>query len=139
MRRNGTVRATPAAPPEPARAPRRTQDCLAISASGEEWYLVNASPDIRAQLLATPELAPGPGRRDTPLRGALLATAELDHVLGLVMLREGSGLAVWAPAAVLAALASGFPIKGVLDPYGSWAWNEVTPGEPCPSTAADSG
>ncbi len=110
--------------------PRRTQDCLAVSATGESWYLVNASPDIRAQLLATPELAPGPGRRDTPLRGALLTTAELDHVLGLVMLREGSGLSVWAPAAPLAGLATGFPIKGVLDPYGSWAWNEVVPDEP---------
>jgi pyrroloquinoline quinone biosynthesis protein B len=108
----------------------RTQDCLAISADGSAWYLVNASPDIRAQLLATPELAPGPGRRDTPLRGALLTTAELDHVLGLVMLREGSGLQVWAPAAPLAGLATGFPLKDVLDPYGSWAWNEVTPGEP---------
>lgn len=107
----------------------RTQDCLAISADGSAWYLVNASPDIRAQLLATPELAPGPGRRDTPLRGALLTTAELDHVLGLVMLREGSGLQVWAPAAPLAGLATGFPIKGVLDPYGSWAWNEAMPGE----------
>lgn len=110
-------------------SPSRTQDCLAISGGGESWYLVNASPDIRAQLLATPELAPGPGRRDTPLRGALLTTAELDHVLGLVMLREGSGLSVWAPGAVLAGLATGFPIKGVLDPYGSWAWHEVTPGE----------
>ena len=109
--------------------PSRTQDCLAISGTGQEWYLLNASPDIRSQLLATPELTPGPGRRDTPLRGVLLATAELDHVLGLVMLREGSGLSVWAPGAVLAALATGFPIKRVLDPYGSWAWHEVASGE----------
>jgi pyrroloquinoline quinone biosynthesis protein B len=107
--------------------PCRTQDCLAVSGDGGWWYLVNASPDVRSQLLATPELAPGPGRRDTPLRGALLTTAELDHVLGLVMLREGNELAVWAPPAVLAALASGFPIKGVLDPYGGWVWHSIPP------------
>jgi pyrroloquinoline quinone biosynthesis protein B len=112
------------------RVPCRTQDCLAVSADGTAWYLLNASPDIRAQLLAAPALAPGPGRRDTPLRGVLLATGELDHTLGLVMLREGSGLRVWAPPPVLAALEADFPLRGVLQPYGGWTWHPAAAGEP---------
>lgn len=98
----------------------RTQDCLAISGDGLAWYLVNASPDIRAQLLAAPELAPGPGRRQTPLRGALLTSAELDHTLGLAALREGT-LTVYATATVLAAL----PLRGVIDPYGGFRWEPL--------------
>ena len=65
----------------------RTQDSLAVSGDGSAWYLVNASPDLRAQVLAAPELAAPPGTRDTPVRGVLLSTAELDHVIGLPMLR----------------------------------------------------
>ncbi|HEV2373156.1 MAG TPA: pyrroloquinoline quinone biosynthesis protein PqqB [Streptosporangiaceae bacterium] len=106
----------------------RTQDCLAVTGAGEKWYLVNASPDIRAQILATPELAAGPGRRETPVAGALLTDAELDHTIGLLMLREGSPLEVYGPAPVLDALASGFPVRLVLGPYGSVSWHEVRPG-----------
>ncbi|MFC0527119.1 hypothetical protein [Phytohabitans kaempferiae] len=53
----------------------RTQDCVALSGDGRHWYLLNASPDLRAQILATPELAPGPGRRETPIRGGPRAVA----------------------------------------------------------------
>lgn len=102
--------------------PARSQDCLAISPQGSEWYLLNASPDIRAQVLAAPGLAPGPGPRDTPLRGALLTDAELDHAMGLLMLREGSGLGVWAPPAVLHALGDWFGVRGVVAGYGGWDW-----------------
>jgi pyrroloquinoline quinone biosynthesis protein B len=108
----------------------RTQDCLAISPDGVGWYLVNASPDIRAQILATPALAAGPGPRDTPLRGALLTDAELDHTLGLMLLREGGGLRVFAPPAVLTALDDHFPIRGTVARYGEWTWepNATVPG-----------
>ncbi|MBP2323200.1 pyrroloquinoline quinone biosynthesis protein B [Kibdelosporangium banguiense] len=106
--------------------PPRTQDCIAISADGEGWYLINASPDIRAQILAAKQLAPGPGPRDTPIRGALLTDAELDHTLGLTMLREGAGLRVWAPAAVLHALQHDFPLQEIVSRYGAWNWQPVT-------------
>lgn len=109
--------------------PSRTQDCLAVSADGVGWYLVNASPDIRAQVLATPALAAGPGPRDTPLRGALLTDAELDHTLGLMLLREGGGLRVFAPPSVLSALEDQFPIRGTVARYGAWSW-ESTPDLP---------
>lgn len=105
--------------------PARTQDCVAISPDGTGWYLINASPDIRAQILATPWLRAGPGPRDTPLRGVLLTDAELDHTLGLTMLREGAGLRVWAPPAVLTALRDDFPLRGIVARYGAWDWQPV--------------
>jgi pyrroloquinoline quinone biosynthesis protein B len=108
--------------------PARSQDCLAVSATGAGWYLLNASPDIRSQVLAAAPLASGPGRRDTPLRGALLTDAELDHTVGLLMLREGAGLRVWAPPAVQHALTHDFPLRDVLSRYGGWDWQPVTPG-----------
>lgn len=103
--------------------PARTQDCLAVSADGVGWYLVNASPDLRAQVLASPVLAAGPGPRDTPLRGALLTDAELDHTLGLLLLREGGGLRVSAPRAVVSALSDHFPVQGTVARYGEWTWS----------------
>ncbi|MEU0532799.1 pyrroloquinoline quinone biosynthesis protein PqqB [Amycolatopsis tolypomycina] len=97
--------------------PPRTQDCVAISADGAGWYLLNCSPDIRAQILGTPELRAGPGPREIPLRGVLLTDAELDHTLGLLMLRESGGLPVCAPPAVRS------PVFSLVDSYGSWAWS----------------
>ena len=100
----------------------RSQDCVAISATGREWYLVNVSPDVRAQLLAQPLLAPGPGPRDTPIRGALLTDAELDHTAGLIALREGAGFRVWAPAAAVLAMAT---TRATIDSYHEWTWIPV--------------
>jgi pyrroloquinoline quinone biosynthesis protein B len=106
----------------PTVAPR-AQDGLAISATGRDWYLLNVSPDIRAQTLAQPLLAPGPGPRDTPIRGALLTDAELDHTAGLLTLREADTLQVWAPTAVLTALAT---TRAVIDRYHRWTWTPAT-------------
>ena len=101
----------------------RTQDCVAVSADGTGWYLLNASPDIRAQILAHRVLRAGPGPREIPLRGVLLTDAELDHTLGLLMLREAGGLRVWAPDAVLHALTDHFPARAIIDGYGGWHWH----------------
>lgn len=95
----------------------RSQDCVAVSPDGSGWYLLNCSPDIRAQILGTPELRAGPGPREIPLRGVLLTDAELDHSMGLLMLREAGGLPVSAPAAALDALS---PIRAIIDGYGGW-------------------
>jgi pyrroloquinoline quinone biosynthesis protein B len=100
----------------------RTQDCLALSATGDHWYLVNASPDIHTQIVGQPLLAPGPGPRATPVRGALLTDAELDHTIGLLSLREGAGFRVWAPPAVVTALA---PMRDIVDHYHEWEWLAV--------------
>jgi pyrroloquinoline quinone biosynthesis protein B len=109
---------------------QRTQDCVAVSGDGRVWYLLNASPDLRGQLLAAPDLTPGPGRRDTPVRGVLLTTAELDHTIGLLSLREATGIEVYASAAVTAALTTGFPIRPMLAGYTTVDWHLLTAGEP---------
>ncbi|SEQ17856.1 pyrroloquinoline quinone biosynthesis protein B [Lentzea xinjiangensis] len=105
--------------------PSRSQDCLAISGTGDDWWLVNASPDIRTQITSCAALNPGPGPRDTPLRGALLTDAELDHALGLLTLRGGADLTVWAPGAVLHALQDQFDLRTVIDGYAPVAWRAV--------------
>jgi pyrroloquinoline quinone biosynthesis protein B len=107
----------------------RLQDTVVISGDGAAWYLLNASPDIRAQILGTPELTPGPGLRQTPLRGVVLTTAELDHTLGLLSLREATGLAVYATATVTDALTSAFPLRPMLGCYSPAEWTAL--GEEC--------
>jgi pyrroloquinoline quinone biosynthesis protein B len=120
----------------------RTQDCLAVTCDGAAWYLINASPDLRVQLAAAPELAPGPGPtsadleplrqaarlRDTPLRGVLCSTGELDHTLGLVTLREAAALQIYATAPVRTALEGPFPVGPILSRYTTVQWHEVVPG-----------
>ena len=66
----------------------RTQTQLAVSADAGSWFLLGASPDLRAQIEATPELHPGEGLRQSPIGGAVLINADIDHVLGLLLLRE---------------------------------------------------
>src|SRR5271155_1153054 len=78
----------------------RTQAQLAFSSGDSYWYLVNASPDLRAQIEATPELQPQEGQRHTPVRAVILTCAELDQVLGLLLLRESQTLQVYATSAV---------------------------------------
>ncbi|HEX7308289.1 pyrroloquinoline quinone biosynthesis protein PqqB [Lentzea sp.] len=105
--------------------PARSQDCLAVTGNGTDWWLVNASPDLRTQLAACPLLAPGPGPRDTPVRGALFTDAELDHALGLLTLRGGAGLTVRAPDAVLHALRDQFDLRTVIDGYAPLEWRSA--------------
>ncbi|GHF41970.1 pyrroloquinoline quinone biosynthesis protein B [Amycolatopsis bartoniae] len=108
----------------------RTQDCLAVSGDGSAWYLVNASPDLRTQLLASPELRPPPGTRDTPIRGVLFTSAELDHTLGLLSLRETGGIDVYATAWVHHALKHAFPVEAALAGYTEVREHRVRGGEP---------
>jgi pyrroloquinoline quinone biosynthesis protein B len=71
-----------------ADVPARTQPSIAVSADGGRWSIVNASPDVREQFARFPGLHPRPGTRDVPLDTVLLTSADLDHVLGLLVLRE---------------------------------------------------
>jgi pyrroloquinoline quinone biosynthesis protein B len=84
-----------------------TQASIAISADGEHWFLVNASPDLRQQLIATPQLHPKPGAlRHSPIAGVILTNGEIDAVAGLLSMREGSPFAIYAHPKVLAILQS---------------------------------
>ena len=93
----------------------RTQSSLAVSADGESWLLVNASPDLRQQILAAPPLHPQAPGRHSPIEAAFLNNGDVDHLAGLLTLRERQPLAVYATEAVLRVIAEN-PIFRVLDP-----------------------
>jgi pyrroloquinoline quinone biosynthesis protein B len=82
-----------------------TQASIAISADAEHWFLINASPDLRQQLIATPQLHPKAGKlRHSPISGVVLTNGEIDAVAGLLSMREGSPFAIYAHAKVLSIL-----------------------------------
>jgi len=84
-----------------------TQASIAFSADGAHWFLVNASPDLRQQLINTPQLHPRKGAlRHSPIAGVILTNGEIDAVAGLLSMREGSPFAIYAHAKVLAILKS---------------------------------
>jgi pyrroloquinoline quinone biosynthesis protein B len=92
----------------------RTQASVAVSGDGANWVLLNASPDLRAQLLATPALQPSGGTaRGSPISAVILTGAEVDQVAGLLSLRERQNFAIFATAETIAALDAN-PIFNVL-------------------------
>lgn len=95
----------------------RTQSSLAISADGKSWVLLNASPDLRQQINDTPALGSQPdgGHRNTPIKAAILTNGDVDHVVGLVNLREAQPLKVYGSTRVLGTLADN-SIFNVLNP-----------------------
>jgi pyrroloquinoline quinone biosynthesis protein B len=96
-----------------ARVRPRTQASLAISADGRQWALLNASPDLRSQIQATPALQPRDGTRHSPIQAVVLTGAEIDQTAGLLSLRERWQFALYGTAATLAAVASN-PMFGAL-------------------------
>ena len=88
---------------DPAAKPR-TQASVAISADGQNWFLLNAAPDMRAQLDATPELHPKRAPRHSPIAGVVLAGSEIDAMVGLLTLREGHAFTITATHTIFAHL-----------------------------------
>jgi pyrroloquinoline quinone biosynthesis protein B len=95
--------------------PAQTQASVAVTADDEHWFLLNASPDLRAQILATPALQPRRPGRDSPIAGAALTNGDVDALAGLLTLRESWPLALYATKRVLAVLAAN-SIFNVLNP-----------------------
>jgi pyrroloquinoline quinone biosynthesis protein B len=102
----------------------RSQTCVALSADGRRWFLLGASPDIRAQIESFPPLRGDGSVRGSALEGILLAGADLDHVLGLFVLREASRLCVHATAAVRRSVCEGLRLDVVLARYCWLEWLE---------------
>lgn len=99
-------------------AKARTQSSIAVSDDkGINWVLINASPDIRQQLLSYPELQPSRQVRDTALCGVILVDSQIDHASGLLMLREGEKLPLYCSPMVYEDLTTGFPVLKVLEAY----------------------
>jgi pyrroloquinoline quinone biosynthesis protein B len=113
--RSGSVNAT-----------ARTQSSIAVSDGAGDWVLVNASPDILAQIRATPALQPARAGRDSGIAAVMLMDAQVDHVTGLLMLREGRPIPLYCTASVWGDLNSGLPLAPVLSHYCGVRWHELT-------------
>ena len=107
------------------RVQARTESSVAISADGRSWFLLNASPDIRAQIEAFPPLHPSTGKtRNSPIEAVLLTNADLDHTLGLFLLREGEELCIHATPNVRRALTEGISFQPALESFCGTRWIE---------------
>jgi pyrroloquinoline quinone biosynthesis protein B len=78
----------------------RSQTQVAVCGDSNSWFLLGASPDLRAQIESTPELHPRDGLRDSPISGVVLLNADIDHILGLLLLRELQPLSVYATRSI---------------------------------------
>ncbi|WP_338760300.1 pyrroloquinoline quinone biosynthesis protein PqqB [Massilia sp. METH4] len=112
--RAGTLAATP-----------RTQSSIAVSGNGTDWLLINASPDILAQVRATAALQPARASRDSGIAAVMLMDAQVDHVTGLLMLREGRRLPLYCTTSVWNDLNTSLPLARVLSHYCGVDWHEL--------------
>ena len=104
----------------------RSQPSIAVSSDGSRWSVVNASPDIRDQLARFPGLHPRPGTRDVPIDTIVLTSAELDHVMGLLVLREALPYRIVSTPWVRDAILENNSAFGLMEP----AWGVVKLDEP---------
>jgi len=106
----------------------RTQTQVAISTDNRSWFLLGASPDLRAQIEAAPELHPREGVRQSPIAGAVLCNADVDHTLGLLLLRELQPLEVHATESVRRILTEDNSMFGMLQRVSHQVtWTDFTP------------
>lgn len=120
----------------------RTQSSIAVSADYERWFVFNASPDIHAQIGMFPALWPRDAARHTPIQAVVLSDAELDHTLGLLLLREGRRVRVYSTRWVHTALTEWNPILRTLAAFAVVDWQPIRLGETrplCNSDDTDSG
>ncbi|WP_299775026.1 pyrroloquinoline quinone biosynthesis protein PqqB [uncultured Tateyamaria sp.] len=112
--------------------PRMTQSSVAVSLDGQAWVVLNASPDIRAQVDACPQMHP-PALRGSPIASVILTNGDIDHIAGLLTLREKTAFDVYATSSGLDILRSN-SVFGVLDPgiVAQHAVSLETPFEPLP-------
>jgi pyrroloquinoline quinone biosynthesis protein B len=112
----------------------RTQTQVAVSPDGHSWFLLGASPDLRVQIEATPELHPCDKAdkriRQSPIVGAVLANADVDHTLGLLLLRELQPLKIYSTASIRRILREDNSMFGMLERIANQAtWADFSPGE----------
>jgi pyrroloquinoline quinone biosynthesis protein B len=111
----------------------RTQTQVAITQDNSSWFLLGASPDLRAQIEASLVLCPREGVRQSPIAGAVLANADVDHVLGLLLLRELQPLRVHATASIRRILTEDNSMFAMLHRVANQAsWTDFALGPPFP-------
>jgi len=108
-----------------ARVKPRTQAGLAISAGDGRWTLINASPDLGAQIRATPALHPRAALRGSPIEAVILTGAEIDQIAGLLSLRESTPFTLYATPANHAAVSA----NAMFDAMHAMTRKAVNPGE----------
>ena len=127
--------------PESFRGKARTQAQLALSADGSAWFLVGACPDLAFQIENSPELHPRAlpkTPRDSPIAGVVLASCDLDHVVGLLLLRELQPLRVYAAPSILRILREENSMFGMLNRVEPQVvWTPMQAGAPFPLLSAD--
>jgi pyrroloquinoline quinone biosynthesis protein B len=97
----------------------RLQSSVAVSADGAHWFLLNASPDVRFQIEAFAPLRPPRGAlRGSGIEAVLLTNADLDHTLGLLLLREGGAMRTYATSPTRRSLQAGLRLPTLLKAYG---------------------
>lgn len=104
--RHNQIKATP-----------RTQSSIAVSSDRVNWVLFNASPDVRSQIEAFPEIQPKNGLRDTGIKSIILIDSQIDHTTGLLILREGTLLDIYCSEMAKQDLSTGFPVFAILEKY----------------------
>jgi pyrroloquinoline quinone biosynthesis protein B len=107
---------------------QRLQSSVAVSDGTGRWHLVNASPDVTTQVERYLRSVDKPALRSSPLSEIFLTNADLDHSLGLLLLREGGPLRVTAPDGARQALVEGMRMEAVLSAFCGIEWIEA-PGE----------
>jgi pyrroloquinoline quinone biosynthesis protein B len=107
------------------RARPRTQSSIAVSADGASWVLLNAAPDILAQLRVFPEAQPCRAVRDSGIVGVVLMDSQIDHTTGLLMLREGGPLRVYCTDPVRNDLITANPLFRILEHYCGVDWGRI--------------
>ncbi|MFL5574410.1 MAG: pyrroloquinoline quinone biosynthesis protein PqqB [Gemmatimonadaceae bacterium] len=120
-----------AARESPRRVVPRTQSSLAVSADGQRWFLCNASPDVREQIARLPRGDDGALRR-SPIEGVVLTDAELDHSLGIVLLREAGRLRLTATCAVARTLERDSRLLPTTRAFAEVSVTELSLDEPAP-------
>jgi|SRR5579863_386994 len=108
------------------RGQRRTQIQLALSGDDRAWFLLNASPDLRIQIEATPALHPRGATRDSPISGVLLTSGDIDQIAGLLSLRELQPFRIYCTASIRQILQGDNSMFGMLNRVpGQVSWTEI--------------
>lgn len=115
----------------PLRASRRSQSSAAVSVDGQRWFLLNASPDVHEQI----DCLPGPvplAVRHVAVEGIVTTDAELDHTLGIVLLREARHLQLYATRAVRTILEQDSRILPVTEAFARVEVTDLALGQAVP-------